>query len=161
MVISGIVHRDIKPENIFINRKSQLLKIGDFGLARFIEAKPMSTTGPAFPEGVSPTSSHTAAQLSDIKRIDSVVSVKGLVIGTPGYTAPEGGGLCTEKADVFSAALIFLELLCPRFGTAMERYTTLENFRTYQKVDISVLSPCVLYFFIDSRACCTPPETLG
>uniref|UniRef100_A0A3B0MSE6 non-specific serine/threonine protein kinase n=1 Tax=Theileria annulata TaxID=5874 RepID=A0A3B0MSE6_THEAN len=57
------------------------------------------------------------------------VSVRGQVIGTPGYTAPEGGGNCTEKVDIYSAALILLELLCPRFSTVMERLETLEKFR--------------------------------
>ena len=33
----GIVHRDIKPENIFVD-KHNTLKIGDFGLARFIDS---------------------------------------------------------------------------------------------------------------------------
>lgn len=157
LILSGIVHRDIKPENIYINHRPPLLKIGDFGLARFIEAKTTINTATASGGSQSHTigtpassvlggtqtqlcgsAAAAAVQISmenrDIKRVDSVVSVKGLVIGTPGYTAPEGGALCTEKADVFSAALILLELLCPRFGTAMERYKTLENFRTRQKV---------------------------
>jgi serine/threonine protein kinase len=67
-------------------------------------------------------------------RVDSLISVKGLLIGTPGYTAPEGGALCTQKADIFSASLILLELLSPRFSTSMERFQTLECFRTQQIV---------------------------
>lgn len=151
---SGIVHRDIKPENIFVNDAKLTLKIGDFGLARFIEAKTIPSSKTSVEERqhkveqhraelpharVHPfvqSSEHCAVSHRSIKRIDSVVSVQGLVIGTPGYTAPEGGALCTEKADVFSASLILLELLCPRFGTAMERYKTLENFRVRQKVRI-------------------------
>lgn len=156
----GIVHRDLKPENIFVNvvnDEKMTLKIGDFGLARFSEARTIPPTTPCglderrpLPPGSHQVDSHSRIQrvfhsnannrghkltaVEDIKRIDSVVSVQGLVIGTPGYTAPEGGALCTEKADVFSASLILLELLCPRFETAMERYKTLENFRMRQKI---------------------------
>jgi serine/threonine protein kinase len=31
---SGLIHRDIKPENIFVNRKTNALQVGDFGLAK-------------------------------------------------------------------------------------------------------------------------------
>lgn len=165
---SGIVHRDIKPENIFINDRPLTLKIGDFGLARFIEAKTITETQQlkniVVPEELCSclpsrkqepsaqwlrekrhnTPFFSRAALEDIRRGDSVVSVKGLLIGTPGYTAPEGGALCTEKADVFSASLILLELLCPRFKTAMERYKTLENFRLRQKVRLCVMFLIVL-----------------
>lgn len=156
-----------------------LLKIGDFGLARFIQAKTINTIAVAGQQ-LTPTAdlhssnSHHSGTVvgktppvtasngifrlpsfttqyysndninSNLKRNDSVVSVKGLMIGTPGYTAPEGGALCTEKADVFSAALILLELLCPRFGTAMEKYKTLENFRTRQKVSKNTSSDRLL-----------------
>lgn len=129
----GIVHRDIKPENIFINHNPLLLKIGDFGLARFIEDKITTCKPPGGCGGATPSQPELSLEFP---QHDSVVSAKGLVIGTPGYTAPEGGALCTEKVDVFSAALILLELLCPRFGTTMERHQTLENFRTRQKVSL-------------------------
>lgn len=55
--------------------------------------------------------------------------MKGHVIGTPEYAAPEGGASCTDKADIYSASLILLEMLCPRFTTIMERVATLEGFR--------------------------------
>lgn len=32
-----LVHRDIKPENIFVNRKTEQLQIGDFGLAKLLK----------------------------------------------------------------------------------------------------------------------------
>jgi serine/threonine protein kinase len=33
---NGIVHRDLKPGNIFLDNESQLVKIGDYGLSKFI-----------------------------------------------------------------------------------------------------------------------------
>ncbi|EKX74256.1 protein kinase domain containing protein [Theileria equi strain WA] len=112
------IHRDLKPENIFVDLKTHALKIGDLGLVGFIEENSHSSVSGTI-------TSAKAHLLSDATQ----VSVRGQVIGTPGYTAPEGGGNCTEKADIYSAALILLELLCPRFNTVMERLDTLENFR--------------------------------
>eukprot|EP00914_Ancora_sagittata_P001918 GHVO01004448.1.p1 GENE.GHVO01004448.1~~GHVO01004448.1.p1 ORF type:complete len:201 (-),score=20.86 GHVO01004448.1:155-757(-) len=113
----GIVHRDIKPENIFIDIDSSSVKIGDFGLVRFIEAQ---------------RSVYSAAE-TPIHRVESATSISGRFVGTPGYTAPEGGGLCTEKADIYTAALVLLELMCPRFTTIMERLLVLEKFRAVQE----------------------------
>ncbi|KAH8584893.1 kinase domain [Cryptosporidium sp. chipmunk genotype I] len=80
------------------------------------------------------------AQLnSHLSRLDSQMSVRGQVIGTPGYTAPEGGALCNEKADIYSAALILLELLCPRFTTAMERIHVLDSFRSKGVVPVCIM----------------------
>jgi len=50
-------------------------------------------------------------------------------LGTPTYCAPEGGASAAGSADIFSAAIIILELLCPTFVTAMERAEVLEAFR--------------------------------
>lgn len=78
-------------------------------------------------------------------------SYKGEVIGTPAYAAPEGGGLCDEKADIYSGALILLELLCPRFTTVMERVKTLEDFKLNYLVRAS--HACVW----KSAVACSPP----
>merc|ERR1719148_543665 len=50
-------------------------------------------------------------------------------VGTALYCAPEGGARATKSADIFSAALIILELLCPPFKTFMERAEVLGAFR--------------------------------
>ena len=85
------MHRDLKPANILIARESQTLKLTDFGLAKRF---------PASSDQAHLVRMHTAN------------------IGTPRYTAPEvlegldeAEGVCsaaayTEKADVYSAALI-------------------------------------------------------
>ncbi|UKJ88493.2 eukaryotic initiation factor-2 alpha kinase-A [Theileria orientalis] len=115
------IHRDLKPENIFVDDKNNL-KIGDLGLVGFIQEN--------HPNSYQPINTVQQHLLSDATQ----VSVRGQVIGTPGYTAPEGGGNCTEKVDIYSAALILLELLCPKFNTVMERLETLERFRSKREV---------------------------
>ncbi|EUD73384.1 PEK protein kinase [Plasmodium vinckei petteri] len=123
------IHRDLKPENIFVDLDTYILKIGDLGLVRFIEEKKREndlSNIDNFKDNIYTEINHNT--------ITSQISLKGQMIGTPGYTAPEGGALCDEKADIYSAALILLELLCPRFNTIMERYKTLNDFRNYYTV---------------------------
>jgi len=41
----GIIHRDIKAENILIERDSERALVTDFGIARVVEAQPLTATG--------------------------------------------------------------------------------------------------------------------
>jgi len=77
----NIVHRDIKASNVLILKNSGRIKLVDFGMARITEH-------------------------SDLTMI-------GSLIGTPRYMAPELrlGLEADSRADVFSAARLFLELL--------------------------------------------------
>ena len=85
------MHRDLKPANILITRESQTLKLIDFGLAKRISGA----------DGHTLVRSHTCN------------------VGTPRYMAPEVLASArlssmveyTEKADIFSAALIIWYLL--------------------------------------------------
>jgi calcium/calmodulin-dependent protein kinase I len=51
----GIIHRDLKPENLLYleNNQDSILKITDFGLARFIENE-LATTACGTPNYVAP-----------------------------------------------------------------------------------------------------------
>lgn len=98
---AGIVHRDLKPQNLFLTK--DILKIGDFGLARRLP----KLTG---------------------DRHHKQEREQGTV-GTPMYCAPEGGARAGAPADVYSAGLVILELLCPPFETIMERARLLEALR--------------------------------
>eukprot|EP01053_Blabericola_migrator_P001446 Blabericola_migrator_1__1445@NODE_137_length_13158_cov_138_292491_g119_i0_p1_GENE_NODE_137_length_13158_cov_138_292491_g119_i0NODE_137_length_13158_cov_138_292491_g119_i0_p1_ORF_typecomplete_len1875_score333_90Pkinase/PF00069_25/2_7e05Pkinase/PF00069_25/2_7e30Pkinase_Tyr/PF07714_17/0_0071Pkinase_Tyr/PF07714_17/4_7e24Kdo/PF06293_14/2e08Pkinase_fungal/PF17667_1/7_8e06WaaY/PF06176_11/1_1e05FTA2/PF13095_6/5FTA2/PF13095_6/0_0046Kinaselike/PF14531_6/5_5e05APH/PF01636_23/0_00013RIO1/PF01163_22/0_00026Y len=126
----GIVHRDLKPDNIFVDEES--LKIGDFGLARFVEAHDGDGTQGDGSERWHAGSNASLSPQQNNRAGQSLVSRKGQLIGTPGYVAPEGGGNCSEKVDIYTAALILLELLSPRFKTVFERLKSLEAFRNDQ-----------------------------
>lgn len=116
---NNFIHRDLKPENIFVDPETYALKIGDFGLVAIISHANEDNQGNAH-----------AMNTED----GDQSSQSGQIIGTPGYTAPEGGVNCTEKADIYSASLILLEILLPKFTTSMERLTVLENFRNSRAV---------------------------
>jgi TolB-like protein/tetratricopeptide (TPR) repeat protein len=84
-----VVHRDIKPENLFITHDGTL-KILDFGLAKL----------------------KTEALLAnDAETVD--VSSPGLLIGTPGYMAPEQvrGAVVDERTDIFAIGTVLHEML--------------------------------------------------
>ena len=84
----GIVHRDLKPENIIIQEAGDRtqLKVLDFGIAKQTNAQG-DTDG---------------------------TSVSGLVIGTPGYMAPEqlAGRPVDLRADIFAVGVMAWEALC-------------------------------------------------
>ncbi len=81
---AGIYHRDIKPENVML-RPDGLVKVLDFGLARFAETR-------------SQTDDSTQA---------------GLVMGTPRYMSPEQArGLKVDaRTDMFSLGVVFYEMI--------------------------------------------------
>jgi hypothetical protein len=79
----GIVHRDLKPENI-MRRDDGQIKVLDFGLAR--------PTGP---------------------RESTLMTQPGIIVGTPGYMAPEqftAGAEIDGRADIFAFGVMAWEL---------------------------------------------------
>lgn len=85
---AGVVHRDIKPENVML-RPDGLVKVLDFGLARFVER---------------PTGTQHAT-------LDSA-SLPGFVLGTVRYMSPEQvRGLPVDgRSDVFSLGVMLYEM---------------------------------------------------
>ncbi len=91
---AGIVHRDLKPENVLLT-ESGGVKLVDFGLARFLRP---------------PGDDQTRSQLTR----------SGMVLGTPGYMAPEQvrGEPADARADVFAWGALAFEVVtgAPAFG---------------------------------------------
>jgi eukaryotic-like serine/threonine-protein kinase len=84
---NGIVHRDLKPGNVFL-LENDLVKVGDFGLARILGAAgPMSG-----------------------RQIDHGVAMP---VGTPAYMSPEQGRSepVDGRSDIYSLACVLFEML--------------------------------------------------
>ena len=84
---SGVVHRDIKPPNIFMS-KNKIIKIGDFGVSAIIKEK---------------------------KGMQKIRKLKGTVVGTEIYMAPEilqKQKQYNEKVDIFSMGCVFYKICC-------------------------------------------------
>jgi tRNA A-37 threonylcarbamoyl transferase component Bud32 len=80
----GVVHRDIKPENLLLDRRGRV-RIADFGLAKLVGRE--TRTGGS--------------------------TLSGVVMGTPGYMAPEQvmSMNVDHRADIYSLGAVFYEML--------------------------------------------------
>jgi Tol biopolymer transport system component len=87
----GVTHRDLKPENIFITKDGRI-KILDFGLAKLVEA---------------------SAEDADGATLASPGTIAGVVLGTPGYMAPEQvrGQRADARTDIFAFGAVLYEML--------------------------------------------------
>jgi serine/threonine-protein kinase len=84
----GLVHRDIKPENVLFDARGRA-KIGDFGIARLLD--PDAPAGPP-------------------------LTRPSLVLGTPGYMAPEAraGAPPDPRMDVYAVGALVHEMVTGR-----------------------------------------------
>lgn len=85
----GVIHRDVKPGNLFLDQRG-ILKVLDLGIAKSTDP---NVSGPRTREG--------------------------MVMGTTRYMAPEqfSGGTVDQRADIYSLALVVLELLAGRLSS--------------------------------------------
>jgi tetratricopeptide (TPR) repeat protein len=116
----GVVHRDLKPGNVLVSADGTP-KVTDFGLAKRFDQPP----------GLSDLDGRTRT---------------GVIMGTPGYLAPEQAGGPTRAVgpatDVYALGAIFYELLTgrPPF-VADSLLDTLEQVRSAEPVPPSRLHP--------------------
>ncbi len=113
----NIVHRDIKAANVMIVKGSSDIKLADFGIARIAESPELTMTG--------------------------------AVVGTPKYMAPEQmfGLKVDSRADLFSVAMVFLELLTllpKNSGIPCSSLPEIINLPPNNRVDYTILYPTAL-----------------
>jgi pimeloyl-ACP methyl ester carboxylesterase/predicted Ser/Thr protein kinase len=87
---AGIIHRDLKPSNIIVGRDGRI-KIVDFGLSKLTRPEFTST---------------------EVTRSSGPETVRGIVMGSPGYMSLEQatGQAVDARSDVFSLGVVFFEM---------------------------------------------------
>jgi serine/threonine protein kinase len=95
--IHGIVHRDLKPDNVLLqplDQGGELVKVLDFGVAKFVR------------DSVAPESIRQGREVTQV----------GVVIGTPGYMAPEQaiGHSADHRSDLYALGVILWESMVGR-----------------------------------------------
>jgi tRNA A-37 threonylcarbamoyl transferase component Bud32/tetratricopeptide (TPR) repeat protein len=89
---AGIIHRDLKPENVFLVERATDASIGTVKVLDFGIAKILDTEG-----------AHTQ-------------TASGVVVGTPGYVAPErmANGVDDPRGDLYALGIIAWEVFAGR-----------------------------------------------
>src|SRR5687767_1523368 len=109
-----IVHRDMKPENVMIRKRDRVVKVLDFGLAKFIKKKRPS------PGNLS----------SDEEAITQFKTAPGLIMGTVNYMSPEQAQAkpIDARSDIWSTGVMLYEMVTGTkpFGGSTAAHTIIE-----------------------------------
>ncbi|MEL7243348.1 MAG: serine/threonine-protein kinase [Cyanobacteria bacterium J06643_5] len=101
-----VVHRDIKPENIFIteNGKGELVKILDFGIAKFLKERAGATLSKSF--------------------------LSSLPYCSPEHM--EGRKLLDTRSDIYSLGIIMYQMLCGKHPFQLKSYSFGEWYQAHR-----------------------------
>ena len=100
-----VLHRDLKPQNIMVGRFGEVL-VMDWGLAKLLNAEMPAESSPAPTIRLQQSPSDADTAEAD--------TAHGVVLGTPGYMAPEqarGDAAVGPRADVYSLGALLRFLL--------------------------------------------------
>ena len=129
----GIVHRDLKPANIFASQDGSSFLIGDFGLSKLLQKTPNTGASARKEERLLLMYQPINGEEKWKECTENEPSWKDPLtagVGTASYASPEQvtSRSYGKEADIFSAGLILLELLCC-FCTEHERLQTFHDCR--------------------------------
>jgi serine/threonine protein kinase len=97
---SGVIHRDLKPQNVMLGPFGEVLVL-DWGLAKMRDAADFRLLG---------TDRPASRALEGTTSPPATSTLDGVVIGTPGYMAPEqaagGAAQADERTDVYALGAI-------------------------------------------------------
>ncbi len=118
-----VVHGDLKPQNLLIGPNG-VLKVSDFGVARLVR-DPW--------RGALPRDANDAAE--------NTSRLRGAVIGTPEYMAPEQliGGSATVQSDIYAAGIVLHE--CVSGTTPYRADTPMAFFAHKLDTPVSTVTP--------------------
>jgi eukaryotic-like serine/threonine-protein kinase len=124
----GLVHRDFKPSNVMVSGDGQV-RVLDFGLARRFDEGGDSDLSESPPAEVLDAEQRLAEQ--SIRRLDwsAPLTEAGMVMGTPGYMAPEqlSGTQVDARSDQFSFCVVLYSVLFGVRPFRGETHTELEE----------------------------------
>src|SRR6185503_16598787 len=109
----GVIHRDLKPSNVMVGHFGEVY-VMDWGLARVMSRQDLHDI--RIKTGLATESLHTDRREEREATPDSpLVTMDGVVVGTPSYMPPEQAGgevsLLSARSDVYSIGAILYHLL--------------------------------------------------